>query len=339
MKHFPLACLLLAAVMLLTGCAGPAQTADLAPAEENRLVIYTSHKEEVWKPIVSEFEERTGIWVDVVSGGTNEILAQVALESAAPKADLVFGGGVESLNAYRAYFAPYTSSEADAVAERFLSADGLWTPFSSLSVVLIYNRKFVEPGTVTGWADLLEPRFRGRIAFADPSVSGSCFTGLMTMYLALSDGENDPIASFARQLDGKVLDGSGDILDAVADGSAWVGITLEETALKRISAGDPIALVYPAEGTSFVPDGSAILAGAPHPENARLFLDFTVGADTQSYLQQQLSRRTVRSDLPLPATLTDPKKIPLVDYDISWVSGQHDAVLSRWQSCIREEAP
>ena len=65
-----------AAALLLTGCAagsGTAAESALAPAEEDRLVVYTSHKEEVWQPIVREFEERTGIWVDVVTGGTNEI--------------------------------------------------------------------------------------------------------------------------------------------------------------------------------------------------------------------------------------------------------------------------
>lgn len=36
-------------------------------------MVYTSHKEEVYWPIIKEFEERTGIWVEVVSGGTNEL--------------------------------------------------------------------------------------------------------------------------------------------------------------------------------------------------------------------------------------------------------------------------
>ena len=45
-----------------------------APDETERLVVYTSHKEEVYQPIVEEFERRTGVWVQVVSGGTTELL-------------------------------------------------------------------------------------------------------------------------------------------------------------------------------------------------------------------------------------------------------------------------
>ena len=103
------AALLLAAVCVLSGCAG--KTAGVppaaAPAEDERLVIYTSHKEEVWRPIVREFEERTGIWVDVVTGGSNELLERIKWEADAPGADVMFGGGVESLEAYSEYFTPY----------------------------------------------------------------------------------------------------------------------------------------------------------------------------------------------------------------------------------------
>ena len=70
------------------------------PAEDKRLLIYTSHKEELWKPIVKEFEERTGIWVEVVSGGTNLLLEDIAEKKGEVDADLFFGGGVESLDAF-----------------------------------------------------------------------------------------------------------------------------------------------------------------------------------------------------------------------------------------------
>ena len=57
---------ILAVVLLLflpTGCAGTAPEPDYAPEDEERLVLYTSHKKEVWWPIVKEFETRTGVWV------------------------------------------------------------------------------------------------------------------------------------------------------------------------------------------------------------------------------------------------------------------------------------
>src|SRR5699024_3488158 len=83
---------------LLAGCGArtdPDAQLSFAPEQSDRLVVYTSHKEEVWRPVVQEFEARTGIWVDVVTGGSNELLARIAQESDAPAADVMFGGGVD----------------------------------------------------------------------------------------------------------------------------------------------------------------------------------------------------------------------------------------------------
>lgn len=97
---------------LLAGCtAKQPEPLPCTPGEAQRLVVYTSHKEEVYTPIIREFEERTGIWVDVVSGGTNELLQRIQQEADAPKADVMFGGGVESLESYQDCFSPYICRE------------------------------------------------------------------------------------------------------------------------------------------------------------------------------------------------------------------------------------
>lgn len=325
--------LLLAAAMLLNGCAisgGKPQYSPFAPDESERLVIYTSHKAEVYEPIIKEFEERTGIWVELVQGGSSELLQRIADESEAPKADVMFGGGVESLEAYRDCFSPYVCKDCRSIDESFLSADSRWTPFSSLPVVLIYNTKLVEPESISCWRDLLKPELRGRIAFCDPAVSGSGFTGLMTMLTALGGDREDTLSRFAENLAGRQLAGSGDVLSSVADGVDFVGITLEETAIKYIASGADIAMVYPADKTSCVPDASALVKGAPHSDNARRFLDFTAGAEVQRLLTEKLYRRSVRCDIAPPDKLIAAEEIATLDYDIAYASQSREAVLMTW---------
>ena len=330
--------LLLFLLLLLTGCGGT-QTAPLSctPPESQRLVVYTSHKEEVYTPIIREFEERTGIWVEVVTGGTNELLQQIEKEQDAPRADVMFGGGVESLESYRDCFTPYICREADRIREGFQSQCGYWTPFSALPVVLIYNTKLVRAESVTSWVDLEKPAFRGSIAFADPQISGSSYTALVTRILA--GGGEDCLSGFRAALEGRQSDSSGAVVSSVARGSALVGITLEETALQHISAGEDIALVYPADGTSCVPDGSALVKGAPHEENARRFLDFTVSEDVQSLVGQRFCRRAVRGDIPADPALPALSTLNLVDYDVEWASQNRDRLLSDWAFLLGEVAP
>lgn len=334
-----LSALLALALLPLAGCAAPppAPSPGYAPPEERRLVVYTSHKEEVWRPIVKEFEERTGIWVDVVYGPTSELLERIAQEERAPRADVMFGGGAESLAAYQDCFTPYACAGSERILERFRAPGDLWTPFSALPVVLIYNTKLVEPGEIARWSDLLDPALRGKIAFPDPAVSGSSFTGLATMLYALGEDRDDTIRRFAENLGGVQLDSSGSVASAVAGGSALAGVTLEETALKRIAEGMDVAMVYPEDGSSCVPDGSAMVNGAPHGDNARLFLDFTVSPEVQALLVSQFCRRSVRDDVEPLADLPPLDELPMADYDLDRAVEERDAILMTWAFYFGEE--
>lgn len=289
-------CLLLVCLLLLTGC-GRADTQDVssfAPAEGDRLVIFTSHKETIYEPILKEFEQRTGIWVELETGGTVTLLERIAAGESG--ADLMFGGGADSLSAYSACFAPYVSEYAGDVAPEYDLGGGIWTPFSALPVVLIYNTKLVRQNPPERWADLLDAGWRGRIAFADPTVSGSSCTALGTLLQAVGGNTDNTLAAFFRNLDGRIIADSGGVVPAVADGSCYVGVTLEENARKAIADGLDVAIVYPAEGTSVLPDGAAIVRGCAHEENARKFIDFLLSPDVQQLLGAELSRRSVRTD-------------------------------------------
>lgn len=333
MKRFLSIFLLL---LLLTGCAAkPSVLAPYAPAEEERLVIYTSHKEQVYLPIIREFEERTGIWVELVTGGTAELLEQIQREEEAPKADILFGGGVETVAAYRDSFADYRSSEWKYLSDSFRKEETFfWTPFSALPVVLIYNAQLVQPEMLTGWQDLSRPEFHGKVAFADPHISGSSFTSLMTCYFA---GSESYVNMLAKALDGRQLASSGEVLTAVADGNCLVGITLEETALRKIAEGANIGMVYPSDGTSSVPDGTAIILNAPHEINAQRFVDFTLSKDVQQRLGDYFYRRSVRQDIPADEDLPLIEELQQVDYDAVWVAQNRDTILRQW-SLLTEEA-
>lgn len=325
----------LLAALFLSACQKTERTTEYTPDESMRLTIYTSHKEEVYMPIVREFEERTGIWVDVITGGTNELLERIESQQDNVEADVMFGGGVESLKAYEHCFSPYVVGSSGSIREPHQAEDAVWTPFSALPVVLIYNTKLVSPDKITGWSSLSDPIFRGRIAFADPAISGSSFTALATQILA-GNSMGKTLATLAENLQGKTLSSSGDVLNAVADGSYLVGITLEETALKYIAAGADLAMVYPEEGTSCVPDASAIVKGAPHSENAKKFLDFTVSYEVQQMLSESSYRRPVRSDIPAGDSLLRLQDIVLVDYDIDWACKNRDVILSDWSFYLKE---
>jgi len=325
--------------LLLAGCGaeGGGPPSGCAPGQERRLVVYTSHKEELYAPIIQEFERRTGIWVEVESGGTNEMLDRLRREKDRPRADVMFGGGAESLEAARECLKPYVSPESAYVDGDLLPEDGLWTPFSALPVVVVYNTKLVgRDGRPESWSDLLSPRFQGRVAFADPSLSGTSFTALATYLCAVGGEREQAICRLAAALGGRRLEASMDALDSVAQGECLVGAALEDAATQYIALGANIGMVYPREGTSCIPDGSALVNGAPHEDNARLFLDFTVSRDVQELLSQRFYRRAVRTDVEWAGELADLSQVALLDYDVRRAARAREAILAGWNACMEE---
>lgn len=322
---------IIGAIVLVRTVKKPEQTLayELPRLEEdNKLVIYTAHKEEIYEPIIREFEERTGIWVQVVSGGTNELLERIAQEKGINSGDVMFGGGVDSLSAYESYFESYQCKQADKLDSTYISADNKWTPFSDLPIVFIYNRKLVYAASVPrGWSELLDEHWKGKIAFADPRISGTSYTALATMLQVMGQegkAQDEILGNFVDNLDGSIAEGSGEVLDEVMSGTKMVGITNEELALKKINAGADLQMVYPKEGTSVLPDGSAMIMNAPHKENAELFLEFTVSEDVQRFLMEQCNRRSVRRDMG-----QEPIKKE-IHYDLEWASKHQEEIMEKW---------
>ena len=141
------------AMLLFTGCSQTQEEIYQIP-EDKKLVIYTSHKEDVYEPIIKEFEERTGIFVELKAGDTIALFDEC-----------------------RDYFQPYTVSEAERIQEQYRAEEDVYTPFSVLPTVFIYNNKLVYPvAAPKTWAELQTDRWEGKIAFADPTKSGSSYT-------------------------------------------------------------------------------------------------------------------------------------------------------------------
>lgn len=320
----------------LAGCSSQKTGMEQGPervSEDRRLTVYTSHKPEVYTPIIKEFEERTGIWVEVVPGGTTELLERILKEGEQGPCDVVFGGGVESYEVYKELFEPYQSTQDDSIVTQYQTADHAWTAFTELPIVLIYNNKLVDENLAPdGFAELLDGTWDGHVSFADPAKSGSSCTMLETMVQVLPLNEEEVLKQFARTLDYRMASGSGDVLDEVAEGTYLVGLTLEETAKKYIDRNDALSIVYPKEGTSAVADGCAVIKGAAHEENAKLFLDFIVSADVQRLAVEKLYRRTVRSDI-----RPDKKEEgSLMDFDLDWAVANQETILEKWADLMGE---
>ena len=319
--------------LLLAGCGQSEEEVYQIP-EDKKLIVYTAHKEDVYEPIIKEFEERTGIFVELKAGDTLELFEELQQDPPGTF-DVMFGGGIENFEECRDYLQPYTVSESDRIAEQYRAEGDVYTPFSVLPTVFIYNNKLVYPvAAPKTWEELLTDRWKGKIAFADPTKSGSSYTALCTMLQISGQEEEKTLEAFCNTLDGNLSPSSVAVLEEVNAGTRLVGITTEGMARQKILEGADITVIYPMEGTGAIPDATAIVKGAKHAENAEAFLEFTVSRDVQRLVEESFFRRTVRDDMEDYA-LQEQGKLKIIDYDIHWAAQEKEKILNTWEELQR----
>jgi iron(III) transport system substrate-binding protein len=326
-----------AAALLAFLIFGPSPAlAQAAASPPDDLVVYCPHPVDFIDAIVQEFEVETGLKVEVVAGGTGELLKRIEGERAAPRGDLMWGGSRASLEQYRNLFEPYVSGNESAFLPGYADAAHTYTPFTAVPTVFMYNRNLMPPsGYPRGWAELLDPRWRGKIAFADPAVSSSSFEALVNMLFAMGKGDPEKgwqyVALFVGNLGGRLLGGSSEVYGGVASGEYAIGVTFEEAAAIYRRQGAPVGIVYPAEGTIVEPDGVAIIKGARNSANARLFVDFVSSRKVQAKIARDLNRRSCRTDVPAATGLLDLGSIHIIQGDYRWAAANKERILERFR--------
>lgn len=312
--------LLLLAAALLWGCAGRAESPVSPPEADQRLTVATSLEKEVWEPLVLEFEQRTGIWTEVVTGTAPELM-----ESWEDKDwDLVFGCEADLLAACSDDFLPCPVLP-EALSD-FAPAGERYCPVSLRGVVLIYNPILIRQNPPTGFDSLLDPAWQGHIAFADPEQSD--FGRTVLEILILENPGEDPeevLARFAGNL-GAVLPDTGDVIDSVADGSCRLAVVPEDAAERRLRSGGSLTVVYPSQGAYRAAQGCAIFRDAPHRENGEAFLRFLLSRDVQRYALEESGRGSVLADL---------AEGDGIFYDAAAAGERQEALLSLWEK-LRE---
>ncbi|MGL5435235.1 MAG: ABC transporter substrate-binding protein [Lachnospiraceae bacterium] len=317
-------------------------TGEKAPEDySGTVVVYSPHDADPLNAGVNLFMEKyPNVKVEIVAAGTGELCNRIAAESANPIADVLWGGGADSLAAFKEYFAPYVCANDDVIDEAYKDPDGYWIGESPLPMVIFYNKDLIEKDGMTipeSWEDLLAPEWKGKIAYCLPSKSGSSYTQLCTMLLGHGGKEDgwEFIKNLYINLDGKIVDSSGKCHKMVADGEFYAGLTLEKSAVKY--AEDPsVGFVYPKDGTSAVPDGVALVKGCPNEENAKLFIDFVTSKECQTEQSENWGRRPVRSDMEVSEGMAKLSDLVLVDYDFDWAANDKEEVIEQFNDIMVE---
>lgn len=321
-------------VSLLTGCGGAKSTTN-SEKDSNKLVVYSPNSEDIINTIIPMFEKETGITVELVTAGTGELLKRLQSEKDNPYADVMFGGSKSQFVANKDLFANYVSPNDKYLLEGHRNTEGYMTSYVSDGSVLLVNTNLVGDIKIDSYADLLNPKLKGKIATADPASSSSAFAQLTNMLLAMggdytSDKGWNYVAELIKNLDGKVASGSGAAHKSVADGEYIVALTYEDPSASYVKSGAPVKIVYPKEGAVYLDGTAGIVKGAKNEANAKKFIDFIISKEAQDAFGSQLTNRPLREDAKLGDYMTPLKDINIIKEDEAYVQAHKSEIVEKY---------
>lgn len=305
-------------------------------SDKEELIIYCSHPLDLMNTILDDFKlKNPEISVEVVTAGTGELLKRIEAEKTNPLGDILWGGTLNSVKSKGELFESYISTNEINIFEEFQNEEGNFTRFSLIPSVIMINTNLTKNIKIEGYADLLNPALKGKIAAADPAASSSAFEHLVNMLYAMGNGNPekgwDYVKKLCANLDGKLLSGSSAVYKGVADSEYTVGLTFEEGGANYVALGSPIKLVYMKEGVIIKPDGIYIIKGAKNMENAKRFVDYATSYDAQKTITEKLNRRSVRNDLPPSEILLSVDKINIINDDEKVVDSNKQKWLDKFR--------
>jgi iron(III) transport system substrate-binding protein len=141
-----------------------------------------------------------------------------------------------------------------------------------------YNSQSVAAGDLKTWKDIVNPKFKGRVTVLDPRtipVSQAFFYGLEKKY-------GDDFIRQIAALGPKLQISSTPVSQDIASGEAMIGFPMNPSTLPSLkAAGAPVAIAQPSPTTGPV-HYAAIMKSAPHPNAARLFMNYLLSNTGQA---------------------------------------------------------
>ena len=318
-RRFARLALLLVAAVAVAACgpAAPAQPASQAPsgavapaasaqgagqADDELAALYDAAKREgrvvlagpgasTREPALRGFMAKyPGVEVQGVTLRGADMMSRLQAEIASGQRVMdVFLSAQGTMYAARqaGYFEPWAPPAAEALPADFRPPGNYYTATSTGVYSILYNTRLVAVADApTGWRDLLDPKWKGKILYYDPRSAGSGQTSMIRFSKSPDLGW-----SFIEALGKQDLTFTRDRLQGaqqVAQGAYPLfapADVADETDLQKANA--PTKLAFPPmEGFHLDVSFAGVLHGAPHPNAARLFVNYLLTPEGQQQLAE-----------------------------------------------------
>ena len=354
---------LLAASFLISSpaAASPEWNALVKAAQQEGKVelILSGQMPQRLRATMPEFEKKYGVKVNFQTGGGSAHISRILAERRLNRysVDVWLGGatGVIAQLLPTGAAVPFADLIVDPEVKdparwfqgkhHYIDPDGryifVWGASPTHNVA--YNTKMVDPDEIRSYADLLDPKWKGKIVSWSPGQGAGA--SILPMFLNPKIGETW-FRRWATEMNVTIVTDARQGAEWVAMGRFAIGmfgLNTQAEALKN--QGFPIKDYLPrpmTEGEVLSASAANIMVmdKAPNPNAAQLFVNWALSKEAQALFVKAGAMDSLRTDVPNdslePQYRIDPKADYIVAFSNPEFIGRQDEVLAKLKAIMQE---
>lgn len=305
-----------------------------AARKEAKASFYTALELNTSERLARAFETKyPGIAIRVERSGAERVFQRIAQEQSSRiyAVDVVCSTDPSHFIDWTSknWVEPYVTED---MAKHFppdqVDPNGMHATLCAWLEVIGYNTNLVKPEDAPkSYADLLDPKWQGKIVKGHPSYSGAILTNT---YLWVRDLGWPYLEKLAQQ---KVmqLQSAADPPKKIAIGERAVMADGNDYSLEvGKSNNQPVQVVHPTEGSPVIPVPSGIFRNAPNPNAARLFQSFLFSVEAQQIFIDVFAHRSFHAQAKEKPGRAPLSSFKLLQADPKLVLAQSEEIKARY---------
>tara|TARA_B100002019_G_scaffold105649_1_gene90785 strand:- start:210 stop:1235 length:1026 start_codon:yes stop_codon:yes gene_type:complete len=266
--------------------------------KNNEINIYSQRHYQVDKKQYENFEKKTGIKINVIKAGADELLERLYNEGENSPADLfvTVDAGKLQKGVEKGLFQKIINKKIESnIISDLKDANSYWVPVTYRARLIVYSNERVLSSELSTYEDLANPKWKGKILVR--SSSNAYNQALMaSMYANIGEEATKKwskgiVNNLARDPKGNdrdqvkaIASGQGDL--AIVN-SYYIGMLLSSEKESEVLAGKSISVFFPNQakedrGTHVNISGFALTKNAPNRENAIRLLEYLTDVEAQN---------------------------------------------------------
>jgi len=309
---------------------------NAAKEEGGELTWYTAHSDDITAQALGRSFESTypGVKVNVLRTTaqvayqrvTQEIKASAVQCDVFSSTDIGHSVELKAKGALEKYIPENASKVLDIY--KGYDPDGYYFVTSAGLIGIGYNTAKVKAADAPkNWTDLLDPKWNNNIALGHPGFSGYVGTWALTLRNQYGWQFFEKLAKNNPRV-GRSINDTVTMLNAGE--SAIAGCGPVGTLLESVQKGNPLAIVYPTDGSVLILAPSSIMKGSKHPNAARLFMEFLMSKEASQIWVDHFNE-SIRPEISPPKGARSAKDLKTIRPTVAEITKGIPEVIKQWR--------